>query len=352
MKGAFQMAKTLQSSLDRPTDSLEEKLEQMEHHIQERLDELGRYVCAFQDFEAAGLANGAQELAIKDAILEPINDLSHTVRDLSSTVRDLSTTIQSLVKQQAQFMGFAVDNGFVPSGPFLERFHNDHPQEKKSIASFATKNFFSKRSTPQRCFIQGSSLALHLTYAIDADPDVPDGTVIHTNSAVAHLPIVYGQSNGRVHIWPVTTKAFDAVCAAWEIPPGDPEKASEYLKSLFTRDKDALKMAFLMPIYVTPTEGIFYERHGAAAFADLLANAKDDVEVIVLATGNRVVPHKALLPSDRMFYPALRSRLADKTRKLTLVVSAPAAEQPPQAAELAQSFNTIYWESSTGWQQV
>lgn len=278
------------------------------------------------------LGTVTDDIAVKDAVLEPLNRLAEVIAGMQ--------------QQQQHFMNYSVVNGLVPSGPFLSRFHGDHPDQKRSLSSYVASTFFSQRRTPQRCFIQASSTTLHLTQTLDSDPTVPDRCLIYTNSAVAHLPLLFSRSNGKHTIWPFCGKSFDPICAGWQIPNDDTE-SFDALRNLFERKQEPLKTAYLMPVFVTPDQVVFYEKSEAAQFANVLATAE---EVVVLTVGNRILESEGLLHSQdfmhHKFYPALQNVAREKIK---LVVAMPECEIPPFAKKFTENFGEVHWQSTKGW---
>jgi hypothetical protein len=231
----------------------------------------------------------------------------------------------------------------------MSRFYQDHPHEKGHLAAFAVRKFFVERGQSQRCFVQASSMALYLAYALESDPSVPDRCLFYSNSVVFYLPLLYGKSNGRHSIWPFCGHAFDSHCAGWLIPQND-GKSFTSLRELFERGDDRLTTAFLMPRYITPKDGVFYERSDSAMFADTLAHAD---EVIVLSTGDRLLDDSSHLPSDKKFYPALQRKLTDSPAKITFVVSRPTdSEIPPSAHALRKVVGHVFWQSRAQWTEM
>jgi hypothetical protein len=284
----------------------------------------------------------------QEAATEHASAILTALSHIASEIEGVADGQERLVEEQREFKRFCLTNHLVPFGPFRARY-NEKPVQKKSIASLVTKRFFANQGTPRRCFIQASSLALYLTEAIDADPSVPHQTLIHTNSAVAHLPILSGDSHGHLSIWPVGAESFDPNCGGWNIPCGTTGKTTENVRELFTREQDRLTTVFLMPLYVTPKDGVFYENRDAARFADLLSIAD---EVVILATGDRVANGRAELPKNNMLFDALTTRLSSDPAKYTLIVSTTPGGKPPLADTFRENLGTVYWESNCGWEFV
>lgn len=283
---------------------------------------------------------------LEEALAKHASAVLAAMDHLSAEVKSIAAGQSRLVEEQKEFKKFCLTHHLVPFGPFVARYH-ERIAQKKSIATFVTRRFFLNQGTPRRCFLQASSLALHLTEAIDSDPNVPHRTLIHTNSAVAHLPILSTDSHGRVSIWTVCAESFDSNCGGWNIPNGTTGKTADNVKELFTRNNDRLTTAFLMPLYVTPKDGCLYENPDAARFADLLSLAD---EVIILATGNRVVAGRDALPDKTMLFDAFAHCLPRNPAKFSLVVSSAPGGRPPLADEFRETFGTIYWESDSGWE--
>ena len=63
---------------------------------------------------------------------------------------------------------------FLPNGALRKQFQNDHPQEKREMAEYAVGKFLTPVQ-PVRCFIQASTMAIHLGYAIAGSNLVPAG---------------------------------------------------------------------------------------------------------------------------------------------------------------------------------
>lgn len=270
------------------------------------------------------------------------------VESCAEQIRVLNQKIEELQARNAELLNFAQVNNLFPTGPFLTRFYTDHPREKQELAAYVVKKYFVERGTRQRCFIQASTTALHLGYCLAADVFVPSQSLIYTNSAVAHLPLLYERSAGKILVWPFCGQTFDPVCAGWLIPPHDP--AWNSLSALFdgTRSAEPLKTAFIMPIAITP-EGLFFERNDTAMFADAIAMAE---EVVVLATSDRVFADRSQFSVTRSYTPALGNVLVQQADKITYVIAGPAAPQPDIAKQLRQRVGKVLWQSDSGWSEV
>ena len=176
---------------------------------------------------------------------------------------------------------------------------------------------------------------------------MPDCSLIHTNSAVAHLTKLSQQSLGRLAVWPFCSSNFDAASAGWQIPSGD-EQGFAALRDLFTRPCDPLRTALLNPQYVTPHDGVFYDRHDASEFAAALCEAE---EIVVLAPGSRCLAGPNALPQDgREFFQTWPC--ASPSKRVTLVASDPDNPIPDFAWEFGQSYATVWWQSADGWEQL
>lgn len=308
--------KTVRKSKKTKKPTVSQQIEQLESRL---TDWMGK--------ESPG---SRDELALKDALLDPLNQMERTLKAVGD--------------QQQRLLDSSYGQSLLPPGPFLTRLQQENPTERRELARFVAREFFTSRSTPQRCFLQAGTTALHLATVLEASPGIPDFSLMHTNSAVAHLPALGAGSSGQMAIWPFCGSNFDPTSAGWQIPAGD-EPGFASLRDLFTRPAAPLHTAFLAPQFVTPREGLIYDRHDASEFGCTLCEAD---EVVVLAAGTGCLQDRSQLPRDgREFFPSL----SDAVSRFTLVVCDPLETASDLAAEFRESFRTVWWRSAGGWEQ-
>lgn len=166
-----------------------------------------------------------------------------------------------------------------PHGELVRRYREDHPSEKKAIADYICRTFLAQG--PSRCFLQGSTAAIHLGQAI-AGAAIPATSLFYTNSVM--FPVAALRPNAHYSVYTFCGPTYDPVCGGWLFPPGDRTTAG-MLRRLFDRQDEALKTAYLMPLVVSPL-GTYYQREETALLCRILIeNAK---ELIILATPDRL----------------------------------------------------------------
>ena len=166
-----------------------------------------------------------------------------------------------------------------PHSEFLRRLENERVSEKELIADYAVKTFFKD---VVRCFIQASSLAIHLGRRIANQHAY--GTLIYTNSAA--LPITILREKCGEVVYAFCGPEYDPACAAWLFRRSNTETRTE-LMHLFTRDRDRLDTAFLMPIRLDSEGGLYYEKDESSYLVELLVGQA--TKIVVLATADRFI---------------------------------------------------------------
>lgn len=276
----------------------------------------------------------------EDKLIAELNDHQKEIRELRQEIERVRRDLNERQKHPSPAI-------FIPQGPFCTRVSTDI-EDKDEIARFVVSKWFLEPGEPQRVFVQASSTVWPLAWWLDMNTAAPAGSVIYTTSAVFHLPMLYRSSPSRHQIYPFCGKSFDYNCGGWLIPTWDTE-AIAALVNLFKRDRDPLTTAFLCPLYVSPGQGIGYERIEAACIADAVSCAD---RVVVIAAGNRVVTSIDEVSHHTRVFAALNETLRNAAEKVTYVISRKDEPLPDIAYELRRSVGRLWWRSSAGWQDV
>lgn len=261
----------------------------------------------------------------------------------------LTAEVKALRDQQVQFMQTGQYFSMVPASPFIHRLYHEHFYEKCHVGFFAAQRFFADLKWGSHCFVQSSTIAHCLMMSVDANPNIDGSCLIYTNSAVAPIPLLFGNTISRHSIWPFRGHLFDNACGGWLLPASD-EPAFNALRELFQRKTDPLETAFITPRYIIPNDAVYFEREEAASLANVLATEAKNV--VLLAVGDRVKASRNELPEGVAIFPALQRVMANSREKITAVISWPRQGLPAIAGQLKGSVGTLHWQSGQGWTEV
>lgn len=262
---------------------------------------------------------------------------------LLAAINELKQEITELKAQQENLLASAIWR-FIPPGPFTERFANDQAADKAEIARYVATHYFANQSSAFRYFVQASSTALHLAWALVHMAFSPNGSLIYTNSIVMPLPLLWRQTTGRPNIWTFCGWKFDPNCAGWTIPEGDTQSLNA-LRQLF-QDDPPVTCAFISPIFVTPQDGLYYEEQENATIANCLNAAE---EIVVLVPGSRIAESSHSFPKDRQYYPALKERWQKQAPQFHLIVSQHDRPKPQIVNAFRERGIRVSWLSTAGW---
>ncbi len=298
-----------------------------------------------------------------DKILHTINEQEKFVRENLLTeiaaqrtaTEAISQALMMLANLQSSVFNYGHVLPLIPQGPFTMRLYGDSRHVRTQVAKFVVQKFFVERGKKQLCFVQASAMAFNLFEEINSASDVPAHCLFHVNGPVAPLPLLFGQNNGRHSVVLFWGSIFDTHCASY-LPHSTDENAEAELKKLFTRSDEPLKTLFLTPRYITPDGRIFYERLESVHFVNSMAEElvrRNDTEIIVLATGDRVTSSVEAIPGEVRPLGALDDVLRRQPQKLTYVVSHPNQETPSFVSDLRQRIGKLWWQDMTqAWMDV
>lgn len=295
--------------------------------------------------------------ATNSAILAALNDLKAEFTKKADETdarhqREIATVtneVRALRDQQVQFMQNGQYFSMVPASPFIHRLYHEHYYEKYHVGQFAAQRFFADLKWGSHCFVQSSTIAQCLMMHVDANPQIEGSCLIYTNSAVAPIPLLFGQTISRHSIWPFRGHLFDNACGGWLLPTND-DSAFNALRDLFRREKDPLETAFITPRYIVPNDAVYFEREEAAFLANVLAT--EARHVVLLAVGDRVKASRHALPEGSTVFPALQRVISSARDKITAVIGWPLHGPQQVAQQLKSSVGTLHWQSSAGWTEV
>lgn len=295
--------------------------------------------------------------ATTNALLQAINDLKAEVAQTAvamearhhEEISKLTEEVKALRELQHYWLQTGHYFSMVPQSPFIQRLFHEHAYEKKLLADFVAKHYFADLKWGSHCFVQSSTIAHYLMKSVDANPDIDGSCLIYTNSAVAPIPMLFGQTISRHSIWPFRGHLFDNACGGWLLPTND-DPAFNAIRDLFRRQNDPLTTAFITPRYLVPNDAVYFEREEAAFLANVLAT--EAKHVVLLALGDRVKASRNELPDGVGVFPALRQVMATTRNKITVIVAWPKHQLQPIAHQLKASVGTLHWGSSNGWQLI
>lgn len=302
---------------------------------------------AFNNASRVFTENRAAEMLTEqfpnNAVLSAINAAN---AELLQQISSLREEVQFLRAQQDQLVTSAISR-FIPAGPFMHRCYAEHRDDKWAVALFVSDLLFSKETRAVRCFVQASSTAHHLGWAL-AHHYMPPGSLVYTNSIVMPLPLLWGYATGRPTVFAFCGWKFSPNCAGWTIPKYD-EVSFDSLKDQFAlTNKDRLWRTCVSPMFVTPDTGIWYEEEENSLLSECMTDAD---EIIVMVPGSRIIPNATSLPKDRPYYPALQRLWLESPSKFWVIASQ--HDQSPPADLIAQLTNRgvrVSWNSRDGWQ--
>ncbi len=199
-----------------------------------------------------------------------------SVKDIKSSVDRLTQDLEQLLSRHSRDLLEVL----LPHGLLRQRFICDHPNEKAAIAKYASKNFLSPKL---HCFIQASTMAIHLGNAIAENPAATTGCLFYTNSIVFPLTVLRDQCPHAVYSF--CGSSYDPMCGGWLFPPHD-AKTSDEFRHLFLREEGRLSTAFLMPISTSISEGPAFLRNETAWMARIAIDHAQ--KIVIMSTADRI----------------------------------------------------------------
>lgn len=157
--------------------------------------------------------------------------------------------------------------------------------EKAELARRVVDKFF--KPSALRCFIQASTMTIHLGEQLGKSSEVPGGGLFYTNSIV--FPITVLREQGPYHVWTFCGKNYDEKCGGWLFPTDDKE-TERHLRELFGRGDGQLTTAFVAPIATTVEEGIYFHRHDTAGLVRILA--ENAGHLVIMSLADRIYPDR------------------------------------------------------------
>jgi hypothetical protein len=320
--------------------------------------EVARILRLLEDLTAEiALTLPYQELITKhdDKILHALNEHTKNMRDsVLIQLESLTQSTASIAHHQNLVVKWGQIAPMIPSQPFVNRLFSDSLNDKLEVAKFVVQKFFVDRATKQMCFFQASAMAYHFFTVLDSFPHVPTHCLFHVNGPVALLPVLFGRSNGRHSLVPFWGSIFDTHCGAC-LPPSGDEAAFRALKDLFLRAHEPLHIAFLTPRYITPDGRVFYERLESVHFVDAIEESilqRPDTEIVVLATGDRLMRSTDEIPENHRQLVALQEILETQPQQLTYVLTSPKYPANTVAVTLKERAGKVFWQADNKWAQV
>ncbi|MBX9584266.1 MAG: hypothetical protein K2X87_28535 [Gemmataceae bacterium] len=245
---------------------------------------------------------------------------------------------------------------FLVPGPLKARYEREHAPEKQALAAYIAGNstFFSDQ--PARAFVPASVTAIHLARELSARP-LPPGSLFYTNSIA--LPLILLQNNGNVSVYTLCGAAYDHLCGGW-LPRDNDHEARVYLKSLFEREQDPLRDAYVTPMAVASDQAeLCFTRPELLPVVGVLSQFAPALTIMTFSS--RVFPtlEDALSNRDFLNTPLRKVGLGERLGggRTRIVIARDQAEQKPEAEYRAQLGRLrdrgleVHWQDPKGqWQ--
>lgn len=294
---------------------------------------------------AQSALNGEQGDRDEDAVLSAVNEITTPLRNVEERLASIEFELQSLRTQQDGLMTSALTR-FIPAGPFMSRCYDEQVFDKQALAMFAATSCFQNETRSIRCFIQASSTAFHLGWAM-ASSFLTNGSLVYTNSIVVPLPLLYGHAVGRPTVFTFCGWKFSPNCAGWTIPKNDGPALNSLRRQFSRENPDRLWRTIVSPMFVSSDTGLYYEEEENAVFSNCMGEADS---IVLLVPGNRILEENTPPPSDRAYFGALQKEWSTSPEKFWLVVS---QHDRPASDAVIKRFRDrgvrVSWHGINGW---